>query len=194
MLSAANRQLSGTKVRRGGTNAGLSLIALFGDGDFVPGSVVKRAALLSQHASVDGQILAISFGDEFQCVDMARFEIHLVDIVTAGAVDDPSDLRPDRCHRAHAAGLQRRVERRTAEFSVLELPSCSPDGLDLGMGNGVMVVRDVISFGGDDFAIHDDDAADRRKRRIGALLGRHLERFAHELSVTIEVHRMVLRG
>jgi hypothetical protein len=36
-------------------------------------------------------------------------EIHRMHIAAASTVNDAADFLPDRCHRAHAAGLERRV-------------------------------------------------------------------------------------
>jgi hypothetical protein len=59
----------------------------------------------------------IGGANEIHGVEVPILEIHLVDIVTARAIEDTTDFGPDRSHGAHPAGLQRRIEHGIRQFA-----------------------------------------------------------------------------
>src|SRR6185437_8139328 len=99
----------------------VSAIELLVFGDIRIWRDVKSGALRCQDASLEGEVVAESVSNEIHRVEVPSLEVHVVHIVAAGGIDNSADLRPDRRHATHSAGLQRRVERSTAEFRCVQL-------------------------------------------------------------------------
>ncbi len=70
---------------------------------------MEFSARFAQAATLDLDIVPIGVPDEAEGVDVLCLEIHRMHIAAASTVNDAADFLPDRCHRAHAAGLERRV-------------------------------------------------------------------------------------
>jgi hypothetical protein len=159
-------------------------------GDFVPGPVVQGCAFIPKNAAFDHKIIPVSLSDEIQRVHVSSLEIHFVDIFTPGTEDNSSHLRPDGCHRAHAARLESCVKSGPAEFAVLEGGAGGADGFDFGVRNRVMMLGNLIAARRQDFPMPDDDATDGRKRGIRTVFDGDPERFTHEFFV-VDLHRCV---
>src|ERR1700680_4156588 len=81
------------------------------------GTHIKRRALVGKQSAAEGKIVAERVAHEIHGVKVPVLEIHRMHLIALRPVYNASDLGPDRRHRAHATGLQGRVERRAARNS-----------------------------------------------------------------------------
>lgn len=73
------------------------------------------------------EIVSTGVGHEIDRVVIAVLELHPVNVVASGTVDDPADFRPYRGHCAHPAWLKGRVESSAAQ---LHMPDGSTGGAE----------------------------------------------------------------
>src|SRR3546814_2727520 len=83
------------------------------------------------------EIVLVRIGDEIERGEVAVLEIHLVNVVAPGVVDDTAHPGPDRGHRAHAAGLEAGIERRARDSHVAGRFATRAHGLSFAMDRGV---------------------------------------------------------
>lgn len=142
-------------------------------------SVIKRRAGFAQAASFNFNVVAIGIGHEGQRVDVSRFEIHRMDILTASAEHNAPYFAPDRGHRAHAAGLERGIKRSSPQVCIADAGTRFADCHDFGMGSGIMQFVALIALRRDQPAIKHYDGADRRTCGIAAFGSRDGNRLSH---------------
>ncbi len=113
------------------------------------------------------------------------------------AVDDTGHARVDEGAGAHGAGLQRHVDGRAFEAPVAERGGGAAEGVDLGVGGGILIGLAAVAAAADDGAggVH-HDGAHGDVAHLGGGLGL-AEGFAHETRVggicDLGVHRLCLR-
>jgi hypothetical protein len=119
----------------------------------------------------DAVVQEFGIGDLELAADAAEAEV-------AGAKDDAGDAGVDECSGAHDAGFEGAVEDGVFEAVVAEAGGGGAEGLDFGVGGGV-VARDggVVAFG-DEFVAHDEDGADGDFTLRGGDAG-ETQRFCH---------------
>jgi len=76
------------------------------------------------------------------------------------AVDQARDAGLDDGAGAHAAGLDRDIERCGRHAIVAEVASCSTNHDDLSVGRRVTVANGAVAGAGEDFTVMDDAGAD----------------------------------
>src|SRR5258706_2388923 len=105
-----------------------------------------------------------------------------------GTVDETGDAGLNDGAGAHAAGLDRDVERGVGETVVAEEASGLAEDDDFGVGGGVTIADGAVAGTGEDLAVMDKDSADGDFAgcRCGAGFG---QGFLHELGVGFHLAR-----
>lgn len=94
----------------------------------------------------------------------------VIDPVDAGSVDSPE---------AHGAGFTRGVDDAAVQVEGVQGAAGRPNGIDLGVGRGIVVEGDAVGSGGDDFPILHDDGPERTTPACDTFYGQQ-DSLAHE--------------
>ena len=115
----------------------------------------QRAALFSADAGKDRRMMAVAFGKE---IDNAAAG---TGILLPDAEDDPGNAGVDDGAGTHGTGLQCDIEAAAVQTPVPACRTGFADGLQLGMGRGVMRFFPPVPAAADDVPVPvRDDAAD----------------------------------
>ena len=101
------------------------------------------------------------------------------------AVDQARDAGLDDSAGAHAAGLNRDIERCASHAIVAEVASCFTNHDDLSVGRRVTVANGAVAGAGENFAVMDDTSADGDFAGRGCRAGL-LEGDLHERNFSVD--------